>query len=74
MHKSVQCTYKNKDGYEFELQFHTPASQAAKELKIPIYEERRKVGISEKRARELETQMKNLAENVEDPPNIDKIK
>lgn len=74
MHKSLQCTYKNKDGYEFELQFHTPASQAAKELKIPIYEERRKVGISEKRARELEAQMKDLAENVEDPPNIDKIK
>lgn len=74
MHKSVQCTYKNKDGYEFELQFHTPASQAAKELKIPIYEERRKVGISEQRARELEAKMKDLAENVEDPPNIHKIK
>lgn len=50
MHKAVQCTYKNKNGYEFELQFQTPASQAAKELKIPIYEERRKAGISEKRA------------------------
>ena len=74
MHKSVQCTYKNKDGYEFELQFHTTSSQAAKELKIPIYEERRKAGISEQRARELEAQMKNLAENVEDPPNIHKIK
>ena len=74
MHKSVQCTYKNKDGYEFELQFHTPSSQLAKELKIPIYEERRRVGISEQRAHELEAIMKDLAENVEDPPNIDKIK
>ena len=74
MHKAVQCTYRNKDGYEFELQFQTPASQAAKELKIPIYEERRKSGISEQRARELESQMKQLAENVKDPPDIYKIK
>lgn len=74
MHKAVQCTYRNKDGYEFELQFQTPASQAAKELKIPIYEERRKSGISDQRARELEAQMRQLAENVKDPPNIHKIK
>ena len=74
MHKAVQCTYKNKDGYEFELQFQTPASQAAKELKIPIYEERRKAGISEKRALELEARMRDLAESVEDPPYIERIK
>ena len=74
MHKAVQCTYKNKDGYEFELQFQTPASQAAKELKIPLYEERRKAGISEKRALELEARMRELAESVEDPPYIERIK
>lgn len=74
MHKAVQCTYKSKDGYEFELQFQTPESQAAKELKIPIYEERRKAGISEKRALELEARMRELAESVEDPPYIDHIK
>ena len=74
MHKAVQCTYKNKNGYEFELQFQTPASQAAKELKIPIYEERRKAGISEKRALELEARMRDLAESVEDPPYIERIK
>ena len=74
MHKAVQCTYKNKNGYEFELQFQTPASQAAKELKIPLYEERRKAGISEKRALELEARMRELAESVEDPPYIERIK
>ena len=74
MHKAVQCTYKNKNGYEFELQFQTPASQAAKELKIPIYEERRKAGISEKRALEVEARMRELAESVEDPPYIERIK
>lgn len=74
MHKSVQCTYRNSKGYEFELQFQTPASQAAKELKVPIYEERRKSGISKERALELEARMRDLAESVEDPPNIKRIK
>lgn len=74
MHKAVQCTYQNKDGYTFELQFQTPSSQAAKELKIPIYEERRKVGISEERAQELELEMRDLAEHVPNPPNVLSIK
>lgn len=74
MHKAVQCTYKNKDGYEFELQFQTPSSQAAKELKVPIYEERRSAGISKQRAQELEVQMRDLAECVKNPPNISSIK
>lgn len=73
MHKSIQCTYKNKDGYEFELQFQTPSSQAAKELKIPIYEERRKAGITEQRAKELESQMRDLAERVPNPKNVSSI-
>lgn len=74
MHKAVQCVYKNKDGYEFELQFQTPSSQAAKELKLSIYEERRKSGISKQRALELESQMRNLAEQVQNPPGISTIK
>lgn len=74
MHKAVQCTYRTSKGYEFELQFQTPASQAAKELKVPIYEERRKSGISKERALELEARMRDLAESVEDPPNIKRIK
>lgn len=74
MHKAVQCTYRNKDGYEFELQFQTPSSQAAKELKIPIYEERRKAGISEQRSRELESEMRDLAECVQNPPNVSSIR
>lgn len=74
MHKAVQCTYRNKNGYEFELQFQTPSSQAAKELKVPIYEERRKVGITEQRARELESEMRDLADCVQNPPNITSIR
>lgn len=74
MHKSVQSNYRNPVGYEFEIQFQTPSSQAAKELKIPIYEERRKSNVSHERAIELEKQMRELADMVIDPPKIDKIK
>jgi len=70
MHKAVQCIFETPNGYKFEVQFQTPASQTAKELKLPIYEEIRKAGVSEKRAKELEQQMKDLAEKVPNPPNV----
>ena len=73
-HKSVQCNYKTKDGYEFEIQFQTPESQDAKTKKIPLYEERRSVDIDVKRAKELEKQMEDLALKVPDPINIERIK
>lgn len=73
-HKSVQSNFSTKDGYEFEIQFHTKSSQDAKNKKIPIYEERRKVGINPKRAIELEKQMDELALKVKDPKDIYKIK
>lgn len=73
-HKSVQSTYATKDGYEFEIQFHTKASQDAKTKKIPLYEERRSLNVTKKRAKELENQMVNLALNVKDPINIERIK
>ena len=41
MHKAVQSTFRDKSGNVFELQFQTPSSQAAKELKLPLSEERR---------------------------------
>ena len=65
---------KTPDGYEFEIQFQTPSSQKAKDLKVPLYEERRKLGISESRAKELENKMVQLAEQVTEPKNISKIK
>lgn len=73
-HKSVQCVYEDKNGYKFEIQFHTPSSQKAKDLKVPIYEERRKPGNSNKRNAELEQQMDALARDVTTPKDIDKIK
>lgn len=73
MHKAVQSTFKDKNGNIFELQFQTPSSQAAKELKLPLYEERRKAGINEIRAKELESGMRYLANRVKDPKYIDSI-
>lgn len=73
-HKAVQCVYEDYNGNKFELQFQTPSSQAAKNLKVPLYEERRKSGISEKRKRELERQMEELAESVPYPNDISNIK
>ena len=73
MHKAVQSAFRDKSGNVFELQFQTPSSQAAKELKLPLYEERRKVGINEMRAKELESNMLDLANQVEDPKYIDLI-
>lgn len=73
MHKAVQSTFRDKDGNVFELQFHTPSSQAAKELKLPLYEERRKAGIDKFRAEELESGMRYLANRVKDPKHINSI-
>lgn len=73
MHKAVQSTFRDKSGNVFELQFQTSSSQAAKELKLPLYEERRKVGINDIRAKELESGMLYLANRVKDPKDIDLI-
>lgn len=73
-HKSVQSTFGTKDGYRFEVQFQTPASQDAKDKKVPLYEEVRKVGIDPNRKKELERLMEQLALNVDDPVGIDKIR
>ena len=73
-HKAVQCTYENQDGFEFEIQFQTPYSQAAKQLKLPLYNERRKAGLSEIRKAQLEKEMHDLAEEVPYPKGIEEIK
>lgn len=73
-HKSVQSVFETPDGYKFEVQFQTPSSQKAKDKKVPLYEEARKVGISDERLREIEKAMEELAKNVKDPDRIETIK
>lgn len=75
MHKALQSIFKDpKTGLTFELQYHTPESQAAKELKVPIYEEIRQAGVTKDRAKDLEIEMINLAEKVPNPKGINTIK
>lgn len=74
LHKAVQSTFKSPDGIDFEFQFQTPESQAAKELKLPIYNERRKAGNTPERNAHLEQEMRNLAELVPDPEGVFSIK
>lgn len=69
-HKSVQSVFQTNDGFQFEVQFQTPSSQKAKDDKVPIYEERRKYGLSEERKKELEEKMIQLAEKVSYPNYI----
>lgn len=73
-HKSVQSVFKDPSGYLFEVQFQTPESQKAKDEKTPIYEERRKPGLSDERKKLLEDKMTSLMEPVPYPPDISKIK
>ncbi len=73
-HKAVQSQFSTEDGFIFEVQFQTPESQDVKNKKIPLYEERRKVGIDVKRAKEIENEMEKLALKVPDPPGIEEIK
>ena len=73
-HKAIQCTYRSPDGFDFEVQFHTPESQAVKELKIPLYEEIRKQGVSTERKERLEKEMQDLAERIPDPPGVYELK
>ena len=70
MHKAVQSVFENQNGDKFEVQFHTPSSQAAKELKLPIYEERRKANVRASRQAELDQEMRDLAEHVKDPKRV----
>lgn len=73
-HKSVQSNFKSPDGYEFEIQFHTPSSEDARSKKVPIYNKARTLKESDKRLPNLEKQMVELAEKVNDPVGIERIK
>lgn len=68
--KAVQCVYEDRSGFRFELQFHTPRSQGAKELNHPRYEEQRKKGTSNDRRRELSKEMRHFGAQVPNPAGV----
>jgi len=73
-HKQVTSVFSDKEGNVFEIQFQTPSSIKAKELKTPLYEEVRKDGVSEERKKQIVTKMDLLAKKVKDPKGVDRIK
>ena len=73
-HKQITSVFSDKYGNMFEIQFQTPSSILAKELKTPLYEEARKPGISKQRKDQLIKQMESLAEKVKDPKGVYSIK
>lgn len=72
--KAVQCVYEDPTGYKFELQFHTPTSQGAKELNHPLYEKQREATTSAKEKKALNQQMRDIGANVPNPPGVLDIK
>lgn len=75
--KAIQCVYENKDGYKFELQFHTNNSQGAKDvnhLDLKLYDRFREAGTPRNEKMKLYGQMCEIAELVRNPNGIYTIK
>jgi len=73
-HKQITSIYSNANGEQFELQFHTPSSIKAKEIKTPLYEEVRKPNVSISRKTVIEKRMSDLAKHVKNPKGVFSIK
>lgn len=73
-YKGINTLVKDKDGYIFELQFHTPKSLEVKEINHKLYEEQRLDSTDEKRKIELMNIMRNNSNSINIPNGIDRIK
>ena len=73
-YKGINTLVKNKDGYVFELQFHTPKSFEVKKINHKLYEEVRLRDTSQERKRELINMMIENSNAIEIPNGIEKIK
>lgn len=73
-HKALQSIFETPNGVQFEVQFQTPYSQAAKNLKLPLYNEVRRSDTTLQRRDEIIGVMKELAENTPNPSGIFGIK
>lgn len=74
MYRGINCVIETKDGYKFELQFHTPESLENKEINHKLYEEYRLDDTSGSRKKELQKQMIDNLKKLKKPVDIDKIK
>jgi hypothetical protein len=73
-YKGVNAVFETPNGYEFELQFHTKASLAAKEKAHKLYEEQRKFLEGSPEFEHYREQQKEIFRDVPAPNNIGQIK
>ena len=73
-YKGINILVRDKNGYTFELQFHTKQSMEIKEINHKLYEKARKPGTSQAERDRLELEMARNAQKVITPKNIDQIK
>ena len=71
----INITYRTPEGYEFELQFHTPASFQMKDaVNHPLYEKQRVLPRKSQQFEELNRQMIQNSSSVPIPPGASSIK
>jgi len=75
-YKGVNTNLLTPDGYEFELQFHSPHNLEVKEEMHKYYEEQRVLDPEKDRAKyiELQNQMDEIKKKNKVPKDIEKIK
>lgn len=74
VYKGINTLMRTKDGYTFEMQFHTQTSLEIKEINHKLYEDSRALGTPQSVKDAAELQMKQNAIRVPSPVDIDKIK
>lgn len=73
-YRGINCLVSDKDGYIFELQFHTEESLNIKEVNHKLYEEVRLKTTNKARQLELYEEMQKKSTEIPMPPDITKIK
>lgn len=73
-YRGINCLVSDKDGYIFELQFHTEESLNIKEVNHKLYEELRLKTTNKARQLELYKEMQKKSAEIPMPPDITKIK
>lgn len=73
-YKGINTLVKDKEGYVFELQFHTPQSLEVKEANHKLYEKARLAETSKEMKKKLTNQMIENASSIGVPNEIERIK
>ena len=73
-YNGLNTTFETPNGQKFEIQFHTPESLRIKEEMHKLYEEQRLETTPPQRKVELMQQMADMAEGMQAPAGIEKIK